>query len=95
MRLVRLGVLIGVIALGGRACAPSTGGRQSPLPVQVLSLSLKPRRARSSSRPIPTEAPKTVARSSSWCDKRFYNGQRVHRVVKDFVVQSATRVARL
>jgi len=35
----------------------------------------------------PNEAPKTVARIVELVNKRFYNGQRVHRVVPDFVMQ--------
>jgi len=35
----------------------------------------------------PNEAPKTVARILELVRKRFYNGQRVHRVVPNFVVQ--------
>ncbi|HQZ40297.1 MAG TPA: peptidylprolyl isomerase [Vicinamibacterales bacterium] len=35
----------------------------------------------------PNEAPKTVARILELINKRFYNGQRVHRVVPNFVMQ--------
>ena len=35
----------------------------------------------------PNEAPKTVARVVELVNKRFYNGQRVHRVVPNFVMQ--------
>jgi cyclophilin family peptidyl-prolyl cis-trans isomerase len=35
----------------------------------------------------PNEAPKTVARIVELVQKRFYNGQRVHRVERNFVVQ--------
>ena len=35
----------------------------------------------------PNEAPKTVAHIVGLVNKKFYNGQRVHRVVKDFVIQ--------
>lgn len=35
----------------------------------------------------PNEAPKTVAHILGLINKRFYNGLRVHRQVKDFVVQ--------
>lgn len=35
----------------------------------------------------PNEAPKTVAHILGLINKRFYNGQRVHRVVPGFVVQ--------
>ena len=35
----------------------------------------------------PNEAPKTVAHIIGLVNKRFYNGQRVHRVVPGFVIQ--------
>jgi len=35
----------------------------------------------------PNEAPRTVARIVELVNKRFYNGQRVHRVVPNFVMQ--------
>src|SRR4030095_2522625 len=35
----------------------------------------------------PNEAPKTVAHILDLINKRFYNGQRVHRVVPGFVMQ--------
>jgi cyclophilin family peptidyl-prolyl cis-trans isomerase len=35
----------------------------------------------------PNEAPKTVAHLMALAKRNFYNGQRVHRVVKGFVVQ--------
>ncbi len=35
----------------------------------------------------PTEAPKTVAHITTLANRRFYNGLRVHRVEKGFVVQ--------
>jgi cyclophilin family peptidyl-prolyl cis-trans isomerase len=35
----------------------------------------------------PNEAPKTVAHILGLIEKRFYNGQRIHRVVPGFVVQ--------
>ncbi|HYE85553.1 MAG TPA: peptidylprolyl isomerase [Vicinamibacterales bacterium] len=35
----------------------------------------------------PNEAPKTVAHILALIEKRFYNGQRVHRVVPGFVMQ--------
>ncbi len=35
----------------------------------------------------PNEAPKTVAHIVELVNRKFYNGERVHRVVKDFVIQ--------
>src|SRR5687767_2335252 len=42
----------------------------------------------------PNEAPKTVAHIIGLVNKRFYNGQRVHRVVPGFVVQMGDQQTR-
>jgi cyclophilin family peptidyl-prolyl cis-trans isomerase len=42
----------------------------------------------------PNEAPKTVAHIIGLINKRFYNGQRVHRVVPGFVVQMGDQQTR-
>ena len=42
----------------------------------------------------PNEAPKTVAHIIGLIDKRFYNGQRVHRVVPGFVMQFGDQQSR-
>ena len=48
--------------------------------------SLKPKRARSRST-YPQHAPKTVAHIVGLVERKFYTGLRVHRVVRNFVVQ--------
>ena len=60
--------------------------RRRPAPGLGRSWS-KPRRARSSSRPIRTKRRRPWRTSSALINKRFYNGQRVHRVVPGFVMQ--------
>ena len=42
----------------------------------------------------PNEAPKTVAHIIGLINKRFYNGQRVHRMVPGFVVQMGDQQTR-
>src|SRR5688572_19004201 len=42
----------------------------------------------------PNEAPKTVAHIIGLVNKRFFNGQRVHRVVPGFVVQMGDQQTR-
>ena len=42
----------------------------------------------------PNEAPKTVKHIVSLVNKRFYNGQRVHRVVPGFVIQMGDPASR-
>jgi cyclophilin family peptidyl-prolyl cis-trans isomerase len=42
----------------------------------------------------PNEAPKTVAHIIGLINKRFYNGQRIHRVVPGFVVQMGDQQTR-
>ena len=42
----------------------------------------------------PNEAPKTVAHIVGLVNKRFYNGQRIHRVVAGFVVQMGDQQTR-
>jgi cyclophilin family peptidyl-prolyl cis-trans isomerase len=42
----------------------------------------------------PNEAPKTVAHIVGLVNKRFYNGQRIHRVVPGFVVQMGDQQTR-
>ena len=42
----------------------------------------------------PNEAPKTVKHITSLVEKRFYNGQRIHRVVPNFVIQMGDPTSR-
>jgi peptidyl-prolyl cis-trans isomerase B (cyclophilin B) len=42
----------------------------------------------------PNEAPKTVKHITGLVEKRFYNGQRIHRVVPNFVIQMGDPTSR-
>ena len=42
----------------------------------------------------PNEAPKTVEHIINLVNKRYYNGQRVHRVVPGFVIQMGDQATR-
>ena len=86
MRLVRLGVLIGGIALVA-APAVRAQGTAKPSPGAGPVIVVETEKGTFEFETYPNEAPKTVARILELVKKRFYNGQRVHRVVKDFVIQ--------
>ena len=60
---------------------------QKPSAAGARSSCSRPSRARSSSRRIPEEAPKTVARIVELVKKNFYNGLRFHRAEANFLVQ--------
>lgn len=91
MRLVRFGFLLVVMALVATAVPeaqskPSAGAG----PVVVVETE----KGTFEFETYPNEAPKTVARILELVRKRFYNGQRVHRVVKDFVIQMGDPASR-
>jgi cyclophilin family peptidyl-prolyl cis-trans isomerase len=67
---------------GGRASAPA---RTSPGAGPVLVIETV--KGTIEIETYPQEAPKTVAHIVALANRRFYNGLRVHRVVKGFVVQ--------
>ena len=69
--------LVVLLSASAWAQTPAPPRRRRP----ARSSSSRRRRASSSSRPIPAEAPKTVARILELVKARFYNGMRVHRVV--------------
>jgi cyclophilin family peptidyl-prolyl cis-trans isomerase len=87
MRLVRLGVLIGTMAI---LAAPSARAQKSaPKPSSGAGpvVAIETEKGTFEFETYPNEAPKTVARIVELVRKRFYNGQRFHRVVPGFVVQ--------
>jgi peptidylprolyl isomerase len=86
MRLVRLGVLIGVMTL---MTAPAARAQETAKPSSGTGpvVVVETEKGTFEFETYPNEAPKTVARIVELVRKRFYNGQRVHRVVKDFVIQ--------
>ncbi len=89
-------VLAGVVAAGAQT-SPA-----KPAPAKVPAAAAKPGQTSPGAGPVvvvetekgtfefetyPNEAPKTVAHILGLINKRFYNGQRVHRVVPGFVIQ--------
>ena len=67
-------------ARGGQADA-----RRRPRPAQGPSIVVETEKGTFEFETYPNEAPKTVAHILGLVNKRFYNGQRVHRVVPGFV----------
>jgi peptidyl-prolyl cis-trans isomerase B (cyclophilin B) len=84
MRLVRLSVLVGTIALAASpAFAQGAGATPAAGPVLVFETE----KGTFEIETYPSQAPKTVEHIVGLVKNRFYNGQRVHRVVPKFVVQ--------
>jgi cyclophilin family peptidyl-prolyl cis-trans isomerase len=86
MRLVRLGLLIGMTMLVA-VTAVRAQGTAKPSAGAGLVVVVETEKGTFEFETYPNEAPKTVARILELVRKRFYNGQRVHRVVPDFVIQ--------
>jgi cyclophilin family peptidyl-prolyl cis-trans isomerase len=82
---MRLGVLIAVLALATPVMAQSGGGQATPPAGPVLVFETE--KGSFEIETYPSIAPKTVAHIVGLVEKRFYNGLRVHRVVRNFVVQ--------
>jgi cyclophilin family peptidyl-prolyl cis-trans isomerase len=82
---MRLGVLIAILALATPALAQTGGGQSTPKAGPVLVFETE--KGSFEIETYPSEAPKTVAHIVGLVQKRFYNGLRVHRVVRNFVVQ--------
>jgi hypothetical protein len=83
---MRFGLLIGILALAtAPAIAQGTGaaGQGGTGPVLVFETE----KGTFEIETYPSLAPKTVAHIVGLVNKRFYNGLRIHRVVRNFVVQ--------
>jgi cyclophilin family peptidyl-prolyl cis-trans isomerase len=78
-------LLLTVPAAAQTAPAPSTPAATSPGAGPVIVVETI--KGTFEFETYPNEAPKTVARIVELVNKRFYNGQRVHRVVPNFVMQ--------
>jgi cyclophilin family peptidyl-prolyl cis-trans isomerase len=87
--------------VGGTAASAQTAPAK-PAPAKAPAAAAKPGQTSPGAGPVivvetekgtfefetyPNEAPKTVAHIIGLVNKRFYNGQRVHRVVPGFVIQ--------
>lgn len=77
--------------------AEATEGKQSPAktsPGAGAVIVVETEKGTFEFETYPNEAPKTVAHIIGLVNKRFYNGQRVHRVVPGFVVQMGDQQTR-
>ena len=82
---MRVGLLMAMLALATPALA-QTGGTQATPPAGPV-LVFETEKGTFEIETYPSIAPKTVQHVVGLVQKRFYNGLRVHRVVKNFVVQ--------
>ena len=79
------------------AFAEATAGKQSPAktsPGAGQVIVVETEKGTFEFETYPNEAPKTVAHIIGLVNKRFYNGQRIHRVVPGFVVQMGDQQTR-
>ena len=76
-----------MLGVGRRAVLVAARARRRAGRSRPGRSSSRRRRARSSSRPIPNDAPKTVAHIVALVKRGFYDGQRIHRALPGFVVQ--------
>jgi peptidyl-prolyl cis-trans isomerase B (cyclophilin B) len=79
---MRLLVVIGMLALA-TSSAVAQGGGQTSAPVLVFETE----KGTFEIETYPQHAPKTVAHIVGLVERKFYTGLRVHRVVRNFVVQ--------
>ena len=80
-----------------KATADKTEGKQTPAktsPGAGSVIVVETEKGTFEFETYPNEAPKTVAHIIGLVNKRFYNGQRVHRVVPGFVVQMGDQQTR-
>ena len=85
MRLVRLSVMVATIALAAASAMAQGASQATPAAGPILVFETE--KGTFEIETYPSQAPKTVAHIVGLVNKRFYNGQRVHRVVPNFVVQ--------
>ena len=88
-RAMMLSIVAGVAGLLASRAASAPGARatQDLARRRVRSIVVETEKGTFEFETYPNEAPKTVAHIVGLVNKRFYNGQRVHRVVPGFVVQ--------
>lgn len=73
--------------LGAQGTAKPAAKPAAPAPAAGPVLVFETEKGTIEIETYPKEAPKTVAHIVALVNKRFYNGQRVHRVVPNFVIQ--------
>jgi cyclophilin family peptidyl-prolyl cis-trans isomerase len=76
-----------VLAQGGAAAKPAVGAAAKTSPGAGTVVVLDTSKGVIELETYPNEAPKTVAHILNLVKRGFYNGQRVHRVAPNFVVQ--------
>jgi len=99
---VRILTFVLASVMAGAAVASAQTAPAKPAPAKAAAAAAKPGQTSPGAGPVvvvetekgtfefetyPNEAPKTVAHILGLINKRFYNGQRVHRVVPGFVIQ--------
>ena len=99
---VRILTFVLASVLAGAVAASAQTSRAKPAPAKPPAAAAQPGQTSPGAGPVivvetekgtfefetyPNEAPKTVAHINGLVNKRFYNGQRVHRVVPGFVIQ--------
>ncbi|MGQ0735356.1 MAG: peptidylprolyl isomerase [Acidobacteriota bacterium] len=85
MRRVRIDVISAALVCAATVAVAQTGAKPSPGAGPIVVVETE--KGSFEFETYPKEAPKTVARILELVNKRFYNGQRVHRVVPGFVIQ--------
>ncbi len=99
---VRILTFVLASVLAGAVASSAQTATAKPAPAKTPAAAAKPGQTSPGAGPVivvetekgtfefetyPNEAPKTVAHILDLVNKRFYNGQRVHRVVPGFVIQ--------
>jgi len=99
---VRILTFVLASVLAGAVATSAQTSSAKPAPAKTPAAAAKPGQTSPGAGPVivvetekgtfefetyPNEAPKTVAHIIGLVNKRFYNGQRVHRVVPGFVIQ--------
>jgi cyclophilin family peptidyl-prolyl cis-trans isomerase len=84
---MRVGVLFAVLLLATPAMAQTGAAKAQATPPAGPVLVFETEKGSFEIETYPSIAPKTVAHIVGLVQKRFYNGLRVHRVVRNFVVQ--------
>lgn len=82
---MRLGLMIGMLALAAAPAMAQGDAKSAQAAGPVLVFETE--KGTFEIETYPSQAPKTVQHIVGLVQKRFYNGQRVHRVVPRFVVQ--------
>lgn len=96
-RLLAIVSLVFISTAFAPAFAEATAGAQSPAktsPGAGQVIVVETEKGTFEFETYPNEAPKTVAHIIGLVNKRFYNGQRIHRVVPGFVVQMGDQQTR-